>query len=467
MMKQITSHRAWVVLALVLSLLFVSCNVPTQKDNSAELTTTMQALNSMVSGTQTALAVQAQATPQPQVPTDTPKPLEAPTATPPPSATPILHNLFPAEPGGLGYWIWDRDSSSTANEKRAPGGDSYSNNQYERPFTQTEMRYRPDLDITRADLTDDANFYYVLITLYDVNPDTKGLEGAYGVEIDLDKDGRGDTLVMADKPFTTAWDTLHVRAYTDSNNDVGGPAALSSDAPFTSANGYDQMLFAVEIPTDPDLAWGRMSPSNPRQIQIAFRKSLINGATQFLWGVFADDALRAPEKMDYNDYYTLAQAGSPLINAPDYPLKEVHSFDNTCRLAYGFSPTGSEPGLCKPADPTPTPTPTNPPNFVPGTVHGRVWFDNNGNGNMDPGEPGFGAASSVVMSSGACAPVMVVYQSTLTNTSGYYVFSGIPAGTYCVSYSTAYTVSTSRSVTVNIVSGSNFEVNFGLVPPGK
>lgn len=450
---------------IVLSLIFASCNVPAVKDNSAELTATMQALNSMVSGTQTALAQQAQITPLPPAFTDTPKPLDTPAPTLPPTATPILHSLTPNEPGALGYWIWDRDSSATANEHRAPGGDVYSGNQYERPFTQNEMLYRPDLDITRADLTDDANFYYILITLYDVNSNTKGLEGAYGVEIDLDKDGRGDYLVVADKPFTNRWDTLYVRAYNDSNNDVGGPVALSSDAPFITGNGYDQLLFAVEIPSDPDLAWGRFAPDNPRQVQIAFRKTLIGSATQFMWGVFADDAMRAPEKMDYNDYFTLAQAGSPYNSQPDYPIKEIYAYDNTCRLAYGFTPTGSEPGLCKLADPTPTPTPTSPPNFVPGTVHGRLWYDNNGNGNIDPGEPGF--AGNVTVSKGNCTGISIVYGTYTANAAGYYSVTGLPAGAYCVSHSTAYSMSTPRANAITIVSGSDFTINFGLVPPGK
>ncbi len=456
--------RASILLMIVFTFVLISCNVPAVKDNTS-VTETMQALNNLVSGTQTALAQQAQATPLPPAATDTQPPVQAASPTPvpqTPTATPIVHTLRPGEPGELSYWIWDRDSSVTANEKRAPGGDLYNTVALERPFSAQEMIYRPDLDITRADLTEDTNFYYVLITLQNINPNTNSLEGAYGVEIDLDKDGRGDYLVLVDKPYTANWDTLHVRAYTDSNNDVGGNLVISSDAPFTTGNGYDQVLFAVEIPADPDLAWVRISPSDGKQIQIAFRKSLINNANQFMWGVFSDDDLRAPEKMDYVDFYTLAQAGSPLNSSPEYPLKEVHSMDSTCRLAWGFAPTGSEPGLCKPAEPTPTPTPTNPPNFIPGKVHGRVWYDANTNGNIDPSETGF--AETVRVGQGACAPVMIVYGAYPTNAAGYYSITDMPAGTYCVSISTSYSLSTPRENTITIVSGSDYTINFGIEP---
>jgi hypothetical protein len=464
-MKRFSVYRGLAALAILTVFAFVSCNVPAAQNNTTELTQTMQALDVIVSGTQTALAQQAQATPLPPTTTNTPVSLEAASPTPVPSSTPIIHALWPAEPGYLSYWIWDRDSSSTANEKRAPGGDQYNSNQLERPFSAREMVYRPDLDITRADLTEDANFYYVLITLVGVYPNTNAMEGAYGVEIDLDKDGRGDYLVMANKPFTTAWDTLNVRAYTDSNNDVGGPTAIISDAPFTTGNGYDQLLFAVEIPADPDLAWARISPSNPHQIQIAFRKSLINGATQFMWGVFSDDALRAPEKMDYVDFFTLAQAGSPLINSANYPLLEIHSMDNTCRLAWGFVPTGSEPGICQLPDPTPTPTLPNPPNFVPGTVNGRIWVDNNENGIIDPTEPGW--TGTIGVGRGACAPVMIFYGNFPSDANGYYYISGLPAGTYCVYWSTSYSLSTPKENTITIVSGSAYTINFGIIPIGK
>jgi hypothetical protein len=33
-----------------------------------------------------------------------------------------------------------------------------------------------------------------------------GLQGIYGVEVDSDRDGRGDLLVIADHPTSTTWD---------------------------------------------------------------------------------------------------------------------------------------------------------------------------------------------------------------------------------------------------------------------
>jgi len=40
--------------------------------------------------------------------------------------------------------------------------------------------------------------------------------GNYGVELDLDVDGRGDWLVLASKP-TSTWSTLGVRVWQDTD----------------------------------------------------------------------------------------------------------------------------------------------------------------------------------------------------------------------------------------------------------
>ena len=89
-------------------------------------------------------------------------------------------------------------------------------------------------------------------------------------------------------------------------------------------------------------------------MQLAIKKSPLNNATTFLWNGWADDGVSDPMKFDYNDFFTLAEAGSPLSGTSDYPLKALYLTDNTCRLAFGFEATGNEtrrlPGIQTPAD---------------------------------------------------------------------------------------------------------------------
>jgi hypothetical protein len=58
---------------------------------------------------------------------------------------------------------------------------------------------------------------------------------------------------------------------------------------------------------------------------------------------------------DYNDTMGPTLAGSP-IKDDHYPLKELYSLDNTCRLPYGFEQIGAFiRGMC-----ITQPPPTNP-----------------------------------------------------------------------------------------------------------
>jgi hypothetical protein len=461
--KMKTPDRLSRLLALLILLAAVGCNVP---DSGAIQTQTMAALNTMVVATQTALANQALATSTLPLATsasqDTPQSGDASPTAPPglvgtPTPTPIVHVITPAEPGYLGFWIYDHDSSTFADQKRTAGGDLYLQNMLERPFTK-EMNYRPDLDVVRGDLTLDSTFYYVLITLQGINPTTGTLSASYAVELDTDIDGRGDFIIWAFAPLTTQWNTLTVRAYDDTNNDVGGPSPLNSDAPFTTGDGYDRQLFSVEIPVNPDLAWARISPTNPKQIQIAFQKSLVGNAATFLWGVMADDGLKDPSRLDYNDIFTFDQAGSPYTSLAQYPLKDLPLVDNTCRIAQGFVPTGSEPGLC--ALPTATPVP------VPGSIHGRYWWDINTDGIRQASEVG-AEGGHINLGLGACNSTG--YASTTTTQTGHYSFSNLAPGTYCVSHEWTQVSTTPKFVTVTVVSGVEITVNFGIArkPPTK
>jgi hypothetical protein len=300
-----------------------------------------------------------------QQPTGTPAPSETPQ---PPTATftstPIAHLTKPADvPPGRISWMWDRDSSASASQHQPGGGDDFSNNLYERPFSaNTQERYYPDIDIQGASLSLDTTWIYVAITLKSPDPQSNSLDGQYGVEIDLNLDGRGDVLVTAEKPGTD-WSTDRVKAYKDTNMDVGNKIPLKSDPP-QMGDGYETIVFDQGLGADPDIAWARLSTSNANVVWIAFKKTLINNDGQFMWGAWAERMVKNPGWMDYNDHFTFEEAGSPLPGLTKYyPMKALAELDNTCRWTVGFQGTGKEPGICY-IPPPPTHTPV-PPTAIP------------------------------------------------------------------------------------------------------
>ena len=260
------------------------------------------------------------------------------------------HIATPVDISAGGTINYDVDSSGTAGENRAPYGDSYNINLFERPFTQTVMNYLPELDILTFRLTQDADWYYVSISLTggDMN-DPIGVN--YGVELDTNHDGFGDALVWASPPYSTTWLAETVQVYKDTNHDTGGASAERSDAVF-QGNGYDSIIFDRGQGSDTDLAWVRLDPQVASSVQIAFKRSLAGNA--FMWGAWADAGLRDPSKFNYNDRFTEADAGSPIKGKPAYPIKAIYQVDNTCWLAQGFNPTGDEPHLCPSLQPQPT-----------------------------------------------------------------------------------------------------------------
>jgi len=272
----------------------------------------------------------------------------------------VVHAITPGNPGWVSQWWLDTDSSGTASQNRANGGDYLNQNLLERPFTAQDMTYRQDLDLGKVEISQDDTFYYFLLHLDGVHSQSGMLSAFYGVELDLDKDGRGDLLLWARGDGSTTWNIKDVFVYSDENNDVGGLRAMLADAPSSGLDGYEKALFSPENLRDPDAAWKRVDPSDHNVMQLAIKKSLMSNASTFMWSAWADDGVIDPGKFDYNDQFTLNQAGSPLSGAADYPLKAIFLADNTCRLAYGYEETSDASWLCQRAEPTPQPTIAEP-----------------------------------------------------------------------------------------------------------
>lgn len=363
-MKKKNNSRILIGLSL-LTLLIFACAFP-EKTLSPPPENNEIEIRDAVAGTQTALALA----------------LAPPNATAIPnmdSAPPteiVVHLVNPDEPPNhYESHIIDRDSSSTAPQHAANGGENFDVNLYERPFNAITMDvYYPDLDIKSARLDRKGTWAYVEIELVNVNPISGTLDGNYGIELDLNVDGRGDWLILISKP-QMAWSTEGVRVWQDTNHDVGNDFPIHSDSP-QQGNGYDLLYFDQGHNPDPDIAWARISPQNPKIIQIAFKPSLIANDNYFMWGAWADQGIFNPAFYDYNDHFTHDEAGSPLPGLKRYyPLKALFEVDNTCREAVGFTLIGDEPGSCPvyappTAAPTPMPTPVPPtPTNTPYTLY--------------------------------------------------------------------------------------------------
>jgi len=306
------------------------------------------------------------ASPEPSdtaVPSATGQPPTLAVATPEATATvPIVHTLFPGEPPSAARYMTDRSSAVLATEHRSIA-DDFNNGLFERPFTSQVMDYKGYLDLTRGEIAATAGWLY--LSLFLENPPSASEPAFYGAEFDLDLDGRGDWLVVGSAPATTTWSTDGVRAYQDANNDVGAQTPVRADAPSGVGDGYETLVFDQGAGPDPDAAWIRLSPNDPKVVQIALKPGLIGGDNEFLWGVWAL-ADPQPGWYDYQDHFSLAQAGSPLSENSQYPIKDLALIDNTCRWGFDFNPVGNEPGVCPvPPTPTPTLTPSKTPTRTP------------------------------------------------------------------------------------------------------
>jgi hypothetical protein len=275
-----------------------------------------------------------------------------------PAATTAFSGSPPGEPpNSVASWLTDTKTPVNPKNAYAVDGDNYANNQFERPFDK-ELAYRPDLDIHSATLTLDSQWFYVTIQLDGIQPDKNALIACYGVELDVNLDGRGEFVVWAQPPFTASWSREDLTVYGTSTNMVGGTHPLLSDAPWKGET-YDKIIFDGKASPDVNAAWVRVSPKDSKSLQIAFSPDIIQKPTRFLWNAWADDGIKDPTRFDYNDVFTKKEAGSPYKWDPDYPPKTVWAVDNTCRAPYGFKPTGNLPGQCE-LQATPGPTTKGP-----------------------------------------------------------------------------------------------------------
>lgn len=248
------------------------------------------------------------------------------------------------------------------------GCDSWQINRYERPFNaESQDKFFPDLDLLSAELGSDGTWFYARLFIYDVNEDSGYLDGSYAVEFDLDLDGRGDVFVLANKPGEAAskdWTVNGVQFFGDGNNDVGNQVPLSPDPPSRS-NGYDTLVFDQGEGDDTGLAWVRLHPGKPAQLEIAFKASSLYFSLSFKWWAWSDLGVNDRSEADYHDAIDHPQAGDPITGQTYFPSKAIFELDNTCASIWGAQP-GDDPELCVNDDSVQPPQqlPTSTPNMV-------------------------------------------------------------------------------------------------------
>jgi hypothetical protein len=311
-----------------------------------------------------------------QQPEETPTPAPIP---PPGINTPasVQHDLVPVSlPAERANQAADHDSSETAARRFPPGGDRFSRGTYERPFNANTMDvYFPYLDIVDTRVFEDDTWLYASITMRGMDQD-QSLPGQYLMEIDQDRDGRGDWLAGVTNPTSTDWTSEGVRVWQDSNDDVGGNVAYLADDNPPDSDGYELLVYDEGKGNKPDAAFAMRDQEDPQTVLLAIQKALFEGDTRFLVGMWAGNNID-PALFDLNDHFTHEEAGAadPGLEIY-YPIKALNELDNSCRMAVGFQPDGSEPGLCPafiPSQPGGAPPGgcQPPPN---GCGHGSNWL---------------------------------------------------------------------------------------------
>ncbi len=338
--------REWIAISgCILLLIFVACSISFGGDEKASAAEqTLQAIYQEQTLTAEASGDGAEAAPASEEDA-APAPVE------------VEHSIIPGNPGSPDVEKDEIDTSNTADSKIALG-DSHRLNHLERPFTEDDMDSHPETDLLYLELYKGDDFYYFTLELVGVSEDDNYPSASYGIEIDSDYDGRGDYLLWAKGDDSTEWNIENVMLLEDSNDDVGGSNPVVPDN--NSGNGYDEVLFSIDVLDDPDTAWKRVDPGNGNNVQLAVKISRIDN-NRFYWRGWADAGLEDPSQFDYNDSVSESQAGSPNKNSNYYPVAQLNLMDSTCWIAYNLEPTGNELGGCYVLQPTPLPPTDEPP----------------------------------------------------------------------------------------------------------
>lgn len=253
-------------------------------------------------------------------------------------------DLVPGEPGDPVVIVEDARSDGEYGNWMAQyiiGGawaDTWFVNQYERPFSADEMVYQPYLDIKESRIRPAGD--WTVFEVLAVGPASSELV-YISLELDTDLDNRPDLLILTQALEDTTWNDLMISLLVDPNRDAGGNRPRLAE-PFQDIwNGFEESYNAEE-----SRVYIRRSPDSDSAYQIAVLNELLEG-DQFVWRVWLEGEIFHPGWVEYNDRYSLADAGSPYRYSPNYPLKALASLDNTCLQFFGGQAYQPQPGFCE------------------------------------------------------------------------------------------------------------------------
>jgi hypothetical protein len=260
----------------------------------------------------------------------------------------VQHQTIPENlPDDQSGQATDFDSSKSFENGTLIGGDRFTYERFERPFNANTMdTYFSQIDIVDTRVYQDDIWIFGSITLQGLTASSSSNE-KYALELDTNLDGKGDWLILAVKPASTDWSVNGVQVYEDANNDVGLELPTLTDEHATNGDGFEVLAFDQGQGNDPDAAWARISPNDENVIDIAVKQSALGDPEKYLINMWAGTSILNPAIFDLNDEFTHEQAGAADEGLEFfYPIKGVAEIDNSCRMAVGFQPDGSEPGLC-------------------------------------------------------------------------------------------------------------------------
>lgn len=300
--------------------------------------------------------------PQPAVEQPTAAPTDAPAvATEAPAVVEITHLVTPGEPTfTFDQKVTDCDTGERirlgATTIVGTGCDVWDKAKFERPAAASNAAYLPALDIISASMASSNAFMFGKVALYKDAAGAIPADLVVGFEIDTDIDSRGEFLILATGINSTDWTTDGVQVWQDKNEDVGGKKANSPDG--QQSDGYETLLFDAGIGEDPDLAWTRISPTEPSSIEFAFKTDLVPSSKIFAWWAWTSIGTLDPAKMELVD---LVKDDS------------TWNLDNTCAWIFNAKPTNLLTNICAFNYPTPVPTITPTPESGPQCPPGWYW----------------------------------------------------------------------------------------------
>ena len=225
--------------------------------------------------------------------------------------------------GSDGKQYWDIDV----------GADSYQNEYYERPTSQSSFsgtkyaadKYYANLDITTARAGYDSTYMYIEINLVgnyfqvDNTQTTEGLKYIYGFRFSDDADGSGGYQMYGtfSDPYSQDWTTEKTFGFLDSTGDVGGVGGLNvtRDGGDNVVDGYDLPIISNGVYLEADTLFIRMVGSSTVQFALnydilGFDDSYLNDINYLdMQAVLGD--IEDNQNYFWNDKYYFNEAGSP------------------------------------------------------------------------------------------------------------------------------------------------------------